>query len=241
MDTVGRLRRVGIVGLAAMVVLTGQALDRHPDPEPVNLEMEVARIAKMPFERDPDTPVVVFTGSSSIRLWKNLNRSFPRAQAVNTGFGGSTMRSLLQHADVLINRFSPELVIIHEGDNDIAAGRSADEIILDTKSLVRTVRDNSPRTHITLISAKPSPARWRYQQIYRELNERYQDLAHRRRHVSYVDVWSQMLDDAGYPRGELFREDELHMNKAGYAVWRKAIAAYVPTPPPVADRSGGSD
>jgi lysophospholipase L1-like esterase len=225
----GHLRRFSLVGLAAMVVMAGQALHRHPDPEPVDLAAEVARIRAMTFERDPGTPVVVFTGSSSIRLWKSLKRDFPRVQAVNTGFGGSTMSSLAQYSGPLIARFQPDRVVIHEGDNDIAAGSTPPEIIADTRRLLRQLRQSSPHTHVVLMSAKPSPARWRFQQTYRDLNQRYARLAERRARVGYADVWEEMLDDAGYPRPELFLPDELHLNAAGYAVWADALAEHVPT------------
>lgn len=36
-----------------------------------------------------------------------------------------------------------------------------------------------------------------------------------------------MLDAAGQPRDELFIDDRLHMNAAGYALWRGIIAPYL--------------
>jgi lysophospholipase L1-like esterase len=36
-----------------------------------------------------------------------------------------------------------------------------------------------------------------------------------------------MLTAEGLPRKELFIEDQLHMNKLGYAIWQKEIMPYL--------------
>ena len=38
--------------------------------------------------------IILFTGSSSIRMWKNLQESFPGYNVLNRGFGGSTLADL---------------------------------------------------------------------------------------------------------------------------------------------------
>jgi hypothetical protein len=38
-----------------------------------------------------------------------------------------------------------------------------------------------------------------------------------------VDVASGMLDEKGRPRREIFKPDKLHMNRAGYVIWRDAL------------------
>ena len=43
----------------------------------------------------------------------------------------------------------------------------------------------------------------------------------------YIDVFPLTLDDAGRPRPALFRDDRLHMNGQGYALWVPRIAPFV--------------
>ena len=62
---------------------------------------------------------VVFTGSSSIRIWENLFEIFKDSTIVNTGFGGSKASDLLYYIDELVINFNPKKVVIYEGDNDI--------------------------------------------------------------------------------------------------------------------------
>jgi lysophospholipase L1-like esterase len=36
-----------------------------------------------------------------------------------------------------------------------------------------------------------------------------------------------MIDDEGKPVADLFGDDNLHMNKKGYAIWKKVIEPYL--------------
>ena len=45
--------------------------------------------------------------------------------------------------------------------------------------------------------------------------------------LRYIDVATAMLSESGKPRRELFVEDGLHMNAAGYRLWRKIVAPVV--------------
>ena len=40
----------------------------------------------------------------------------------------------------------------------------------------------------------------------------------------YIDVWPLLLDVNGQVRPELFMEDQLHLNSAGYDQWAAAIS-----------------
>ena len=45
--------------------------------------------------------------------------------------------------------------------------------------------------------------------------------------VDFIDVFTPMLDAQGQPREELFLPDRLHMNAAGYEVWKQAVHPYL--------------
>ena len=95
---------------------------------PARFAKEVDSIvaANRSFQKDN---LILFTGSSSIRLWKNLNVAFPEHNVMNMGFGGSEMADLLYYADKLITPFRPKQIFIYEGDNDLSVGRTAEQII----------------------------------------------------------------------------------------------------------------
>ena len=188
---------------------------------------EVDAILARDFTADPEKPLVIFAGSSSFRLWKDVHQDFPKVQALNHGFGGSTMKELFHYADELIIRYHPDKVFIYEGDNDLAMNQPLDEIMDATTKLVDLIHAQLPETKIYLLAAKPSVARWNLKEGYLELNQAFKDLARKNRKVWFVDIWNPMLGLNGKPIPGLFVEDQLHMNARGYEIWRKALKKYV--------------
>ena len=50
----------------------------------------------------PTRRAILFTGSSSIRLWNDLKRCFPAHDIINRGFGGSQLEDVIAMADQVI-------------------------------------------------------------------------------------------------------------------------------------------
>ena len=85
-----------------------------------------------------------------------------------------------------------------------------------------------PDAHIAYVSIKPSPLRRDLLPVIGEANARVRELIASLPNAQYIDVHSAMLDASGAPRAELFAADRLHMNAAGYALWRREISARLP-------------
>lgn len=94
---------------------------------------------------DASKQTIVFTGSSSIRFWRNLESIFPNRQIVNSGFGGSQASDLLAFSEELIQRFNPYKVFIYEGDNDISASKKPRDIINTIEEIIKKIRTKKQR------------------------------------------------------------------------------------------------
>ncbi len=169
---------------------------------------------------------LVFTGSSSIRLWKNLETMFPEYQIVNSGFGGSETSDLLFYLDELVLRFNPRKVFIYEGDNDIFRGKKPKEAIDDSKKIIQEIKKSNKETQIVLISVKPSIARWNIRGKYKRFNRKLQRLTEKDTSLAYANVWDIMLEK-GKIKHDLFVEDGLHMNSKGYQLWYTILKNYI--------------
>jgi lysophospholipase L1-like esterase len=167
-------------------------------------------------------PVVIFTGSSSVRLYKNVAKLSDKVRILNTGFGGSTAFGLLTYLNQTVLRFKPKQVFIYEGDNDVAAGRTNATIIAHLNSIFQRIWADLPETQIVFIAAKPSPLRWDKHQQYEALNSAIERWARREKRLKFADVYSPMIDGL-MVREDLFVEDSLHMNDKGYALWDEVI------------------
>ncbi|MGB5821655.1 MAG: GDSL-type esterase/lipase family protein [Saonia sp.] len=175
---------------------------------------------------DTSRETIVFTGSSSVRLWKDLEEVFPQHQIVNSGFGGSQADNLLSYSDELILRYNPKKVFIYEGDNDISAKRKLKEIIGDIEKIIAKIKEKNNTTKIVLIAAKPSIARWRFRNKYKRLNRKFKRLSEKDDSLAFANIWDVMLEGRKL-RGDLFIEDGLHMNAKGYALWYDVINNYI--------------
>lgn len=169
---------------------------------------------------------IVFTGSSSVRIWNDLQERFPNHQIVNSGFGGSQASDLLAYTNELVLRYQPKKVFIYEGDNDIAEGKDSKEIITDLLAIIEKIRTQNPSVKIVLIAAKPSIARWDLKRNYKRLNRKFKKLSRKDADLDFADIWKPMLLGR-HVMTDIFVEDGLHMNAKGYAIWYDALKEFV--------------
>jgi lysophospholipase L1-like esterase len=171
---------------------------------------------------------VLFVGSSSIRLWNDLEDQFKdQPIVIKRGFGGSQLSDCVKHLNRLVVRYRPRTVLVYAGDNDLAAGTTPREVFRRFTAFVDGVHRELPDTDIAYISIKPSPLRAALLPQIRETNALIRDYADAEGKVDFIDVYTPMLDASGRPRRELFRPDALHLNAEGYALWKRVIAPHV--------------
>lgn len=176
----------------------------------------------------PVTGGVLFVGSSSIRLWNGLEEQFDAKPAVlKRGFGGSRMSDCTQYLQQLVIPYKPRLVVVYAGDNDLAEGRSPQEVLASFTAFVEGVRQALPQTRIAYLSIKPSPLRAALLPEVREANRLIAEYSRATPNLDYIDVYSKMLDPQGRPRTDLYGADALHLNAAGYALWKAVISSHL--------------
>jgi lysophospholipase L1-like esterase len=171
---------------------------------------------------------VLFVGSSSIRLWNDLEDQFKDMPVViKRGFGGSQLSDCVKNLNRLVVHYRPRTVLVYAGDNDLASGATPEEVFRRFVALVAGVQRELPDTDIAYISIKPSPSRMALLPQIRKTNALIQTYADAEGKVDFIDVYTPMLDASGKPRAELFRADALHLNADGYALWKRVIAQHV--------------
>lgn len=200
---------------------TSQPVDRYRNE--INAFIERDRV------QPPEKGGIVFVGSSSIRGWRTLKDDFPGMNVIGRGFGGSHLIDVIRHADALVLKHRPRVVVLYAGENDVASGRSTPEdVARNFETFCDLVHRELPDAKIVVISMKPSPKRWAEQPVYERANALVREIIARDPRLAYVDVVPLMLDPAtGLPRPELYQKDQLHMTRAGYEIWRDAVKPYI--------------
>jgi lysophospholipase L1-like esterase len=193
----------------------------------VSFEPEIQAFEAADRQIPPAPGGIVFVGSSSVRLWPNLVGDFPDSPVLNRGFGGSTLPDVIYFAPRIVLPYRPRLVVLYAGDNDLAAGRTPEQVAADYRTFVRLVRDALPATRVVFVSIKPSPSRWAIHEQIERANALVARAVGRDTLATFVDVYTPMLGASGYPRPELYQADSLHMTAAGYALWRTRLTPVV--------------
>lgn len=220
-----------IVNLATNDKVYAQNLERFQN-EVDAIEERYAQYAKKSGHTytnttSSDQTLAVFTGSSSVRLWASLSEDFPELTILNTGFGGSTYAELFHYRHELIGQYTPDMVIIYEGDNDVTGSDTVDEIFDKAQELYSYLAQELPETKVFILAAKPSPLRWNLKPLYDALNTHFADFALENDQFTYINIWNPMLGENGKPLPSIFLPDSLHMNKAGYLIWKQTIAPFL--------------
>jgi len=195
--------------------------DSYPDPKRFYSEIS-SKITESPYVKS-HKDLIVFTGSSSIRFWRSLTEDFSDYDVLNRGFGGSIFSDLNFYMDELVLKHEPDMVVIYEGDNDVASQIPVKDIFIDFMTSFDKVRSKLEDIPIIYITPKPSPSRWNLKEQYLEINQKIKNFCDENEDTYYFDSWSIMLDDKGDIPAKYFWTDMLHMNSSGYEVWTKNL------------------
>ena len=197
-------------------------LQENPAQDASRWEEAIAAFEQSDQKNPPPKGGVLFVGSSSIRLW-DLDAHFPKIDAINRGFGGSQLSDVVHYTDRIVLPYEPRLIVLYAGDNDIAAGKSPEQVFQDFQQFVNRVRARQPGTKIAFIAIKPSLKRWPLIDKIRDANARIERMCREDDRLTFVDIDAPMLGPDGKPRPELFREDGLHLNEDGYRLWTSLL------------------
>ncbi len=179
---------------------------------------EIENFIKWDKKNSPPKNALLFVGSSSIRLW-NTAEEFPEFTVINRGFGGSHISHILLYINETTLKYEPRIIVFYAGDNDIAAGKTAKQVLKDFKLFVKKTTD----TKIIYLPIKPSIARWYLWPEMNKTNNLIQEYCKKSDNLFYLDLVTPMLDKNKKPNKDLFIKDGLHLNKKGYKVWDKHL------------------
>jgi lysophospholipase L1-like esterase len=166
---------------------------------------------------------LLFTGSSTIRLWDSLALDFAPWPVENRGFGGAVVSQMVHFAAELVPR-SPKLaaIVFYCGGNDVAWGVRNADIVSGVERFASIAEARAPGTPFYLLSVAKTPLRFLSWSRVDRLNERLRELAEAKG-LRWVDVTTPLLGPRGRPRRSLFLIDGIHPNARGYAIWTQHL------------------
>lgn len=184
---------------------------------------DIQAFKKADLASPPPENAILFVGSSSFAMWKDVQDYFPGYTIINRGFGGSGLKDAIEYEDDIIAPYRPKQIVIYSGENDVAGNFTANDVLQRFTTLFKMIRRDLPDVNVVYISIKPSPSREKFMPEMASANEMIKKFLAGQKNTTFVDVYSKMLDASGKPRPELFLDDMLHMKPVGYQIWKEAL------------------
>lgn len=196
---------------------------RAQDPR---YEKEVAAFEALDRTNPPPKGQIVFVGSSTIVDWDPA-KYFPDLRIINRGLWGSSLIDSVRLVDRIVLPYEPRRVVVYAGDNDIDAGQTSEDVVVQFERFIKSIHARLPQTRIVFIGIKPSPQRWLTIDRARATNDRIRALCGRDDRVAFLDVDGVMLGWDEKPRRELFADDGLHLSPQGYQLWTVLLRPFL--------------
>ncbi|MEY4918311.1 MAG: hypothetical protein RL616_2224 [Verrucomicrobiota bacterium] len=210
---------VGLSLLASLVVVSAQTNSHNF----VRWENEISTYERSDATNPPPKGCFVFIGSSTIARWKTIAEDFPGVPVVNRGFGGSEIMDATHFAARVVVPYAPKKVFLRAGGNDLAAGKSAEEVFTNFTAFAETVHAALPSAEIIYISQSPSLARWKQHEAEKTLNTLAAAYVQEKPWMKYIETYDIVFGADGMPRAELFVADKLHFNAEGYKLLAERV------------------
>ena len=198
--------------------------------EQENILMTYRKLNQAPLKE----PGLIFLGDSIVEYFPIHELLQSPKYMVNRGVRGYRTDLLRTHLDAHVFGTELEQIFLLIGTNDIGKEIPQKETLDNVEAVLQAILRDFPLTHINLISVLPVSQEERYKQKVsirsnekiRDLNQAYQELAQAYHQVSYVDVYSSLLDEVGQ-LAEAYTTDGLHLSVAGYRILAQALQEIV--------------
>ncbi len=205
---------------------------------PRRLEEQVVALEQQPVQ----TGKILFYGDDVFACWDGILED--RSEYVCHGLNGATAEDLLYYYGRLVRPYKPKVLVISFGYSDFGYKKwdySPEEIMANLTRLCHWAKTDFPGIQILLTEQIPwLEFRWYGgdredwvggYHIFRRLNELTRLFAQTTENVHVLTLWDKEVffetpEDVGKPRKirqELYEEDDLHFNAAGYEVMAEIL------------------
>ena len=194
-------------------------------------EEEVSLLESLDFEEKAGEKDILFIGSSSIRLWDNIQVDMYPYSSIKRGYGGAHFYDLIHFSERLVKNHSPKAILIFVA-NDITGSNDLTNIVGDLSpnevkklfrynyKLIRSIHKHIP---IFLIETTPTPKRWKVWNKILQANKKLERFCKQVPNLYFISTRDKFIGADGLPIQSLFLNDELHLNVDGYKLWSSVI------------------
>jgi len=219
------MRRLILV-LISVIIVSCSPLRKYQElPEVKAWEAEIQKFEQLDKTGSFNGNEILFAGSSSIRLWKTIADDMAPYPVIQRGYGGAKLSDFAVYADRIFDPHPCRAIVIfiandiHGGDKD----KSPEEVLSLYKNVIKTIRKKQAETPVFWIAITPTSSRWKVWPEIQKANNLIQEYCESADNLYFIKTDFAFLGENGRPVNEFFRDDLLHLNADGYAVWTEII------------------
>lgn len=169
---------------------------------------------------------IIFLGNS-ITDGAEWDEIFQNPHCKNRGISGDIIPGVLNRLET-VTKGQPAMVFLMIGTNDMNLGVSNDSIARGVHAIVQRIKTESPNTHIVVQSILPVNDCYGY---FSGHTKRWQDVAVINKMlramaieegVDYLDLYHPFSTEEGKLNPK-YSNDGLHLNGAGYTLWKDLV------------------
>lgn len=206
------------------------SLDQLPGKVPAHVWPGLAGVwardhARWQTNSSHDAGAVVFLGDSITEGWSTLAADFPKLKVANRGIGGDITSGVLYRLKADVLSLDPAAIILLIGTNDLGDGADGDDVAANIRLILQAIKNYNPKLRVIVCKVMPradgSGKGW--SEKIQKANSLVEDFVKGEANCKICDTYGIFVDAQGEQIAEDFRPDRLHLNAAGYAVWKKAL------------------
>ena len=208
-----------------IILMTSCSVTKKYAEEAKKWEKDIQRFEHADNQEKYPKDAILFTGSSSIRLWSTIKEDMAPYPVIHRGFGGCRFSDVACYIDRIVYPHQFRALVIYVANDIIGDPRdkTPEEVAHLFKYIVKGVRKNYPDQPVFLIEITPNKKLWKVWPTVKEANTLLAKTCDKLNNVYFIPTSASYLNDNGEPRTELTGPDLLHQNRDGYLLWTKLI------------------
>ncbi len=220
--------RLGKNAMAGMLMAAiSLALSANADARSEYWQQKVTLFNILPIEEGD----IVFLGNS-ITDGGEFAELFHNPKIKNRGINSDVISGVRERL-YQVTDHNPSKIFLLIGINDISHGHSVEKLAADYETLVKEIRQQSPKSVLYVQSIMPINNDFgRYKNLrgkertIKALNARLKDIA-RQNNATFIDLTPALSDQATGKLRKDFTNDGLHLLGKGYKAWAEAISPMI--------------
>lgn len=206
------------------------SLDSLPGKHPPHIWNGLTNVwarahARWKISASNDVGAVVFLGDSITEGWSTLTRDFPNLHVANRGIGGDITAGVLFRLQDDVLALDPAGIVLLIGTNDLGNNADPADVADNIKEILNAIKKYNPNLKVIVCKVMPRSDNGgpTHDAQIKQVNSLVADFVKTNPNFTVCDTYSIFADDQGNPNPTDFRPDHLHLNTAGYAVWKSAL------------------